>query len=416
MGLTGLHVPCSLSPVLVNAIVEQANHVRAKVCRNKQQHALRVYETETRGEPISKPNTFQRQQLVAKAVLSGSPTNVNSAKAAATTTTTTRAGLKAGDTNESFAHVGSVHKQGTCHNQPIVANHSLPLFKQASTRDCLSLCRGKEDSGLVNDNESSSSSLLETTTSLENNKHITQQQVSLNYSRPHPLENRIIYKSKFNCIKQANTSKRFKPNTLQALLISLFSLTLFITILFQNTSQAKSVQEDNESNLLRNQLLEHEVILTTAATTTSDSLTTPVSTRSTLGELFSKFSGVFKKSIATTTTTTTPIPTTTTTTTESETDNYTEDESSSGRDDDDAEGCSGLSTHESAETKNLTDNERLVNLQSCVQRKVKKTILKATRDGLEVFEKLSLSGGCSYSLMKLASGLGEIKSFAFKCK
>lgn len=40
--------------------------------------------------------------------------------------------------------------------------------------------------------------------------------------------------------------------------------------------------------------------------------------------------------------------------------------------------------------------------------------MAAARGGMEVFERLSLSGGCSSSLMNFATSLSEIRSFAFK--
>lgn len=93
-----------------------------------------------------------------------------------------------------------------------------------------------------------------------------------------------------------------------------------------------------------------------------------------------------------------------------------EDDTSPGGGDNDAEDCQGVSAGQSAQAEGLTDNERLVNLQTCIQTKVKKRLLGATRTGLELFDRLSLSGACAASLMNLASSLAEIKSFAFKCK
>ena len=95
-----------------------------------------------------------------------------------------------------------------------------------------------------------------------------------------------------------------------------------------------------------------------------------------------------------------------------------EDEDGTGArvDDGDAESCKGLSADGTAEGKNNTDNARLVNLQTCLQEKIKTRLLSATRSGLELFEKLSLTGSCSASLMKYATSLRDLKSFAFKCK
>lgn len=91
-----------------------------------------------------------------------------------------------------------------------------------------------------------------------------------------------------------------------------------------------------------------------------------------------------------------------------------ENGSSTGRDDDDAESCKGISADGSPKTKNLTDSERLVNLQSCFQRKIRNHLKSSTRSGMEMFEQLSLSGGCSSSLMNLMGGLSDLKSYAFK--
>lgn len=93
-----------------------------------------------------------------------------------------------------------------------------------------------------------------------------------------------------------------------------------------------------------------------------------------------------------------------------------QDDTSSQNDDNDAEGCQGISVGDAAEAKNYTDNERLVNLQTCIQRKIERRLNGAKRFGLEMFEKLSISGGCSSSIMSLASSLNQIKSFAFKCE
>lgn len=93
-----------------------------------------------------------------------------------------------------------------------------------------------------------------------------------------------------------------------------------------------------------------------------------------------------------------------------------QDDASSQDDDNDAEGCQGLSVGDSAEAKNYTDNERLVNLQTCIQRKIERRLNGAKRFGLEMFEKLSISGGCTSSVMNLVGSLNGIKSFAFKCE
>lgn len=95
----------------------------------------------------------------------------------------------------------------------------------------------------------------------------------------------------------------------------------------------------------------------------------------------------------------------------------TQDESASAqRDDDDAQDCKGISAHESAEGQKYTDNERLVNLQTCIQGKIKSRLKSATRNSMDMFDKLSMSGGCTASFFNLMSSLGAIKSFAFKCK
>lgn len=83
-------------------------------------------------------------------------------------------------------------------------------------------------------------------------------------------------------------------------------------------------------------------------------------------------------------------------------------------DDDDAEGCEGVSDGEPAKAKNLTDNERLVNLQSYLQRKVKKKLAQSMRSGMEMFEQLSLTGSCSSSLTSLMMSATGLKAFAFK--
>lgn len=102
------------------------------------------------------------------------------------------------------------------------------------------------------------------------------------------------------------------------------------------------------------------------------------------------------------------------TTTESETETESEDDSSAGSDAHDAPDCSGLSVGQTAEGKKLTDNERFLNLQTCIQRKMQARLKETRRNSLEAFEKLSLSGGCSSSLMSLQSGLADTKSYAFK--
>lgn len=93
-----------------------------------------------------------------------------------------------------------------------------------------------------------------------------------------------------------------------------------------------------------------------------------------------------------------------------------QNDASSQDDDNDAEGCQGLSVGDSAEAKNYTDNERLVNLQTCIQRKIERRLNGAKRFGLEMFEKLAISGGCTSSIMNLVGSLNGIKSFAFKCE
>lgn len=418
MELADLHIPYSLSPDPMSAVNQQSAHEESlpKACQKQQQHAFRVYETETGSKTISncaKLNTLQRQQLVAVVPSHSGDRDGSSV--------ITEVRLKNGDTNRGGKNKrctedGSIHEQVyfANNNQPIQSECSLPRLqpcrrqqKQSSSQDL-----AYENEPLFPNPSLSSTNRI----SPKDKHHITQRQVNDNYLQ---LFRQIspTCKSRYNSIIKRDASNGSRADrTTQPLLSVILSLAVFI-ILFQQISQAKSIHENNETNLLRNQLLEHEVILTTVATL--DQPTTPIATKTTLGGLFTRISSAFKKSPATATTKTT-TPTTTsdsiTTTLEPETDNYREDESSTGRDDDDAEGCSGLSTNESAETKNLTDNERLVNLQSCFQRKMKQTISKATRDGLEVFEKLSLSGGCSASLMKLAYGLSEIKSFAFKCK
>lgn len=152
------------------------------------------------------------------------------------------------------------------------------------------------------------------------------------------------------------------------------------------------------------------------------------STASTLSELLNKITNwpfassepVPATSTTTTTTSTTTTPkaspelTSTTAPDYEDNNNNNNNDSGPGDDDHDAEGCKGVSADEPAEAKNLTDHERLVNLQSCLQSRVKRKLLGATRSGLELFERLSLSGGCSSSLMSFAGGLGELKSYAFK--
>uniref|UniRef100_A0A6G1SEX8 Nose resistant to fluoxetine protein 6 n=1 Tax=Aceria tosichella TaxID=561515 RepID=A0A6G1SEX8_9ACAR len=114
-------------------------------------------------------------------------------------------------------------------------------------------------------------------------------------------------------------------------------------------------------------------------------------------------------------TTTTTISTTITTTEASDLDEDEQDGSSgAGNDDNDAEDCQGLSSGPSAPGKGPTDNERLVNLQACLQKKIKKQLMSSARSSMELFDQLSLSGACSASLMNAMSSLGELKSFAFK--
>lgn len=93
-----------------------------------------------------------------------------------------------------------------------------------------------------------------------------------------------------------------------------------------------------------------------------------------------------------------------------------DERASAERDADDAQDCKGISAHESAAGEKYTDNERLVNLQTCIQARIKSRILSATRTGMEMFDKLSMSGGCTASFFNLMSSLAAIKSFAFKCK
>lgn len=389
MKLASFHVPSSLmSPLDVNALVEPLSHDKVKAHRQQQQqqHALRrVYETET-GSKSCKLK-LRRQQVP----LDGSTV----------VETELKNGDTRGDRNKRCAKVRCLNKQPvttTCSTNltTIQANHNLPL-KQGS----LSL---KDSHSKFHQHESLKSSVGPCSTP----NHITR----VNYS--HPLQ-RTKYRNRYHTFVRGGNISRVGLQPLFATCLS--GLIVFLILIQHSVSQAKSIKENSENNLSSDPIkhLEHEVILT-AATTTPDSIIAqtkePIATKTTLGELFSKISGAFKKSIAQTTTTTQP----TTTSVEPETTNYDEDESSSGRDDDDAESCSGLSVDESTETKNLTDNERLVNLQNCFQRKVKSSISKATRQGLEAFEKLSLSGGCSSSLMNLLANLAEIKSFAFKCK
>ncbi|CAA3006439.1 Hypothetical predicted protein [Olea europaea subsp. europaea] len=113
------------------------------------------------------------------------------------------------------------------------------------------------------------------------------------------------------------------------------------------------------------------------------------------------------------TTATTSATTSTTGATTSAEENDQDDEHGQEEQDDDS--CQGLATSDTdANGKPLTDNQRLVNLQNCFQAKVKRKLAGATRSGLELFEKVSLSGGCTASLMSLMTNLGELKSFAFK--
>lgn len=395
MKLASSHVPSSLLSPLD---VELLSHDRAKACKKQQQqqHALRrVYETETGSESCKL--TLRRQQVP----LDGS--------------TIVETEFKNGDTrrdrNKRCAKVRCLDKQPvitTCSTNltTIQANHSL-LLKQGS-----SSVKGSHSEPYRYESLKTSVGLRSTP------NHI----IRVNYS--HPLQ-RTKYRIRYHTFVRRDNISRIGLRTLFA--FSLSGLVLFLILFQQSVSQAKSIKENSENNLPNDPLkpLEHEVILTAATTIEPDLIIAqtkaPIATKTTLGELFSKISGAFKKSITQTTTTTTTTTGTfqiqpTTTTVEPETTTYQEDESSSGRDDDDAESCSGLSIDESTETKNLTDNERLVNLQNCFQRKVKKSISKATRQGLEAFEKLSLSGGCSSSLVNLLANLAEIKSFAFKCK
>lgn len=137
-------------------------------------------------------------------------------------------------------------------------------------------------------------------------------------------------------------------------------------------------------------------------------------TRLNAADFLARLTSVFKTTIATATTTTpipttNPLPETTTNTLIGE-----DDTTSTGHDADDAEGCEGISNDGSAEAKNVTDNERLVNLQSCIQRNMKRNLKDYARSGMEMFQKLTLSGGCTSSILNLATSLGDIKSFAFK--
>lgn len=106
-------------------------------------------------------------------------------------------------------------------------------------------------------------------------------------------------------------------------------------------------------------------------------------------------------------------PETTTNPEESE-ESDSNDDTSSGHDADDAPDCTGISVGQSTEGKNLTDNERFINLQTCLQRKMQNRLKETRRSSMEAFDKLSLSGGCSSSLMSLMLGFGDLKSFAFK--
>jgi len=64
--------------------------------------------------------------------------------------------------------------------------------------------------------------------------------------------------------------------------------------------------------------------------------------------------------------------------------------------------------------RNLTDHERLIELQTTLQDAVKSRLMGTARASMELFDEMSLSGGCSSSLLSLMSGISEIKAYAFK--
>lgn len=113
-----------------------------------------------------------------------------------------------------------------------------------------------------------------------------------------------------------------------------------------------------------------------------------------------------------------PQSATTTTTTSSEEApvGEEEDDASTGGSDCDASDCSDLLDGERTEAQNYTDNDRLVKLQTELKRKMKNAIKDASRHGMDVFSKLSLSGGCMNSLWGLSGGLADLKSYAVKCE
>lgn len=176
-----------------------------------------------------------------------------------------------------------------------------------------------------------------------------------------------------------------------------------------NTS--KSLEPEDKDSLSIKQNKSFETTTSPELTTTTQEAQSQQAT-SAFEELLTKFKQVFTLKSNTETTTTTPLPTTTVE--EEINNNNNQDESTTDNDDSDAEGCKGLSVDESAEAKNLTDVERLVNLQSCIQGKVKKRVKTMSRNSIEMFQKLSLSGACTNSLMNLMSSMLQIKSYAFK--
>lgn len=103
----------------------------------------------------------------------------------------------------------------------------------------------------------------------------------------------------------------------------------------------------------------------------------------------------------------------TTTTTSPETTSEQND-SSTGNDDDDASDCESLSSDESANGTRLSNNERFIKLQACLQENIQGRLKESRRGSMEMFESMSLSGSCTASLMNLMGGLGQLKSYAFK--
>lgn len=197
------------------------------------------------------------------------------------------------------------------------------------------------------------------------------------------------------CVYRNNT-KHCHSATRNALRVTcsiLFLFVVFVSLAPQNSQVHSSSVEQGDSGSSEPS---GSNSLTTGARTTTRPHRTP--------DNF--FTSLFNKLTTPQEPTTTPSPETTT--------EQQDELASAGDDDDDAEGCSGISAHESAEGKNISEVERLVNLQSCIQRKVKRRLASYSRSGMDIFDKLSLSGGCTSSLMNLMVNLGEIKSFAFK--